>query len=91
MSDKSVHESVGVGIATVQPAEMAAGPSELDPDYYGWRVVLAACLGVMVGFGAIRLYLLGFCEAAGCGIRLESRSPVILGCALMRLAPIPPC
>jgi hypothetical protein len=56
MSDESVHESVGVGIATVQPAEMAAGPSELDPDYYGWRVVLAACLGVMAGFGSLFVY-----------------------------------
>jgi MFS family permease len=41
---------------TVQPAEMASGPSELDLGYYGWRVALAACLGVMAGFGSLFVY-----------------------------------
>jgi MFS family permease len=34
----------------------ADGPTESDLDYYGWRVVLAACLGVMAGFGSLFVY-----------------------------------
>ena len=30
--------------------------SEFDLGYYGWRVVLAACLGVMAGFGSLFVY-----------------------------------
>ena len=30
--------------------------SEFDLSYYGWRVVLAACLGVMAGFGSLFVY-----------------------------------
>jgi MFS family permease len=30
--------------------------SEFDGGYYGWRVVLASCLGVMVGFGSLFVY-----------------------------------
>src|ERR1019366_9791675 len=30
--------------------------SEFDRGYYGWRVVLASCLGVMVGFGSLFVY-----------------------------------
>ena len=30
--------------------------TEFDLDYYGWRVVLAACLGVMAGFGSLFVY-----------------------------------
>ncbi len=30
--------------------------SEFDSGYYGWRVVLAACLGVMAGFGSLFVY-----------------------------------
>jgi MFS family permease len=56
MSEESVPGSVGVVIATMQPAEVASGPSEFDPGYYGWRVVLAACLGVMAGFGSLFVY-----------------------------------
>jgi MFS family permease len=56
MSDESVRGSVGVGIASVQPAERVSGPSEFDLGYYGWRVVLAACLGVMAGFGSLFVY-----------------------------------
>jgi MFS family permease len=29
---------------------------ESNPRYYGWRVVLAACLGVMAGFGSLFVY-----------------------------------
>jgi MFS family permease len=37
----------------------AVTTSELDRGYYGWRVVLAACLGVMVGFGSLFVYTFG--------------------------------
>jgi MFS family permease len=37
-------------------AELASERTEFDPDYYGWRVVLAACLGVMAGFGSLFVY-----------------------------------
>jgi MFS family permease len=40
---------------TVQVIEISA-QSEFDPGYYGWRVVLAACLGVMAGFGSLFVY-----------------------------------
>src|SRR4051812_33130009 len=30
--------------------------SEFNLDYYGWRVVLAACFGVMAGFGSLFVY-----------------------------------
>jgi len=33
-----------------------ADQNELNLDYYGWRVVLAACLGVMAGFGSLFVY-----------------------------------
>jgi MFS family permease len=56
MSKESLSGSVGGGIATVQPAEMVPGASEFAPGYYGWRVVLAACLGVMAGFGSLFVY-----------------------------------
>jgi MFS family permease len=32
------------------------GLSELDFGYYGWRVVVAACFGVMAGFGSLFVY-----------------------------------
>ena len=35
---------------------IASGPTESDLQYYGWRVVLAACLGVMAGFGSLFVY-----------------------------------
>jgi MFS family permease len=37
-------------------AEPAPGLTEFDLGYYGWRVVLAACLGVMAGFGSLFVY-----------------------------------
>jgi MFS family permease len=39
--------------------EIAGKPpqlTEFDLGYYGWRVVLAACLGVMAGFGSLFVY-----------------------------------
>jgi hypothetical protein len=38
----------------MQPAETAPGPGESDLS--GWRVVLAACLGVMAAFGSLFVY-----------------------------------
>jgi MFS family permease len=42
--------------STMQPAETAPDLTEFDLHYYGWRVVLAACLGVMAGFGSLFVY-----------------------------------
>jgi MFS family permease len=39
-----------------QPAEKTPELTEFDFSYYGWRVVLAACLGVMAGFGSLFVY-----------------------------------
>ncbi|HEY4903498.1 MAG TPA: MFS transporter [Candidatus Sulfotelmatobacter sp.] len=36
--------------------EADAGLDESPLSYYGWRVVLAACLGVMAGFGSLFVY-----------------------------------
>jgi MFS family permease len=40
----------------VQVTESADLPTEYDLGYYGWRVVLAACFGVMAGFGSLFVY-----------------------------------
>jgi MFS family permease len=56
MSDESVPRGVRVGLATIQHAQAASGPNEFDLGYYGWRVVLAACFGVMAGFGSLFVY-----------------------------------
>ena len=37
----------------MQRVEMTRGLGESDSGYYGWRVVIAACLGVMAGFGSL--------------------------------------
>jgi MFS family permease len=39
-----------------ESAGLASGQSESAPSYYGWRVVFAACLGVMAGFGSLFVY-----------------------------------
>jgi len=41
---------------TIQSDELTPGLSEFDLKYYGWRVVLAACFGVMAGFGSLFVY-----------------------------------
>ena len=41
---------------TKEIAEPVRSLSEFDLHYYGWRVVLAACLGVMAGFGSLFVY-----------------------------------
>ncbi|MGC1416804.1 MAG: MFS transporter [Candidatus Acidiferrum sp.] len=40
----------------MQYSEPASTLTEFNPRYYGWRVVLAACLGVMAGFGSLFVY-----------------------------------
>jgi MFS family permease len=42
------------GIQAVAPA--VGGATEFELRYFGWRVVLAACLGVMAGFGSLFVY-----------------------------------
>ena len=41
---------------SAQVAESTVTLSESNFRYYGWRVVLAACLGVMAGFGSLFVY-----------------------------------
>ena len=41
---------------TIPSDELTLRLSEFDLNYYGWRVVLAACLGVMAGFGSLFVY-----------------------------------
>jgi len=41
---------------TARSTGAADNPTEFDLGYYGWRVVLAACLGVMAGFGSLFVY-----------------------------------
>jgi MFS family permease len=41
---------------TAQTTEPVVDLTEFDLGYYGWRVVLAACLGVMAGFGSLFVY-----------------------------------
>jgi MFS family permease len=38
------------------PVTASTPETEFDLAYYGWRVVLAACLGVMAGFGSLFVY-----------------------------------
>lgn len=40
----------------LQTEELPPVQSEFNLGYYGWRVVLAACLGVMAGFGSLFVY-----------------------------------
>jgi MFS family permease len=42
--------------SAVRSGAAADGLSEFDLGYYGWRVVLAACFGVMAGFGSLFVY-----------------------------------
>src|ERR1700689_1951543 len=56
MSDESFIGSVHVEVAMTQRADSAPGPSEFDLGYYGWRGVLAACLGGMAGVGSLFVY-----------------------------------
>jgi MFS family permease len=56
MRDESNLGSVESGVAIAQHEDGTTGPGESDLGYYGWRVVLAACFGVMAGFGSLFVY-----------------------------------
>jgi MFS family permease len=56
MSKPSAPSSIGIGLPTVPPVEISSDLTEFDPGYYGWRVVFAACMGVMAGFGSLFVY-----------------------------------
>jgi len=56
MSDAFPRGNLNLARDEPASAAFAAGPTESDLDYYGWRVVLAACLGVMAGFGSLFVY-----------------------------------
>ena len=54
MSSKETNSLVmGVGEVNEQ---ISRPVEERDPGYYGWRVVVAACFGVMGGFGSLFVY-----------------------------------
>jgi MFS family permease len=55
MCDESFPGSVEVGVAMIPSAD-SVRRSESNLGYYGWRVVFAACLGVMAGFGSLFVY-----------------------------------
>lgn len=48
--------AVSPPIATGSGPQRLADASEFDWNYYGWRVAVAACFGVMVGFGSLFVY-----------------------------------
>ena len=63
----------------------APGESEFDLSYYGWRVVAAACFGVMAGFGSLFVYTFAvFVKPLGTAFGW-SREAVSLGFALAAL------
>jgi MFS family permease len=48
--------SLSKGLADVARPGNSGGYEAFQPAYFGWRVVLAACLGVMAGFGSLFVY-----------------------------------
>lgn len=52
-------EDVPQAMVITQNDAAAALLRESDSGYYGWRVVLAACLGVMAGFGSLFVFTFG--------------------------------
>lgn len=56
MSGDSLPRPHEVAPVSTQPTEALPPPDESDFCYHGWRVVLAACLGVMAGFGSLFVY-----------------------------------
>ena len=56
MSDASVSKDFRVSMGITHPADQTNSLTEFDSAYYGWRVVVAACLGVMAGFGSLFVY-----------------------------------
>jgi MFS family permease len=56
MSETSLSGPVEIGADAAQSAQGTSSLTEFNFSYYGWRVVLAACLGVMAGFGSLFVY-----------------------------------
>ena len=56
MSEASGPARVEIEVDRANAAEGTPALTEFDLRYYGWRVVLAACLGVMAGFGSLFVY-----------------------------------
>jgi len=53
----AAEENLNVVVAAEHPhVAPYPAPTEVNSSYYGWRVVLAACLGVMAGFGSLFVY-----------------------------------
>src|SRR5215472_2971655 len=55
MSGVPQRSTADVSTISSQTTEVASWP-ESDFRYYGWRVVFAACFGVMAGFGSLFVY-----------------------------------
>lgn len=56
MSKHSFRAAAGIGSDATLHSGRISATDESDINYYGWRVVLAACLGVMAGFGSLFVY-----------------------------------
>jgi len=60
--DREIHFGENVNVAATQPInpvadlEVSSRSNEFDLNYCGWRVALAACFGVMAGFGSLFVY-----------------------------------
>src|SRR5271157_2130115 len=67
---------------TVRITESADNLTEFDLGYYGWRVVLAACLGVMSGFGSLFVYTFAGFVKPLCAQFGWNREAIALGCGL---------
>ena len=53
----AAEDNLNVVVAAEHPhAAPYPASTEFKSSYYGWRVVLAACLGVMAGFGSLFVY-----------------------------------
>jgi len=62
------------------------GRDEFDFRYYGWRIVLAACLGAMGGFGSLFVYTFTvFVKPLGAAFGWN-REAVSLGFAIAAIA-----
>jgi MFS family permease len=55
MVEESHSTNIEIG-SCIAHAEQTSKPNEFNLRYYGWRVVFAACLGVMAGFGSLFVY-----------------------------------
>jgi hypothetical protein len=67
MSNVPIPGDFDVSTGAVNPSDEAGGPTEFDLAYYGWRVVLAACRGVMAGFGSLFVYTFSVFVKPDCG------------------------